>query len=124
MTLHFQEFCSLGSLRSALDKGTLGSRSDGDDEVGSNLEYFRTVAHIAAQAASGLAYAHSCGVLHCDVKSENVLLQRVDSEQRFEGAVIVGCRCGMDRCASMLACASMWPRVIASAAPRGGRCIR
>ena len=40
----------------------------------SEIRYFREVARIGAQAADGLAHAHSQGVLHRDVKPSNLLL--------------------------------------------------
>jgi serine/threonine protein kinase len=95
VTLHFQEYCALGSLRAALDKGTLGNPDAGAGGEGGGLVYFKAVAHIAAQVAAGVAYAHSCGVLHCDLKSENVLLQRLAADQRFEGVLHPAC---MSRC--------------------------
>ena len=101
----------LGSLRDALDRGLLWKPTDAEmqpsgssallDTVGTgtvpppaealaahnnDLGYFRVVADIATQVATGLAYAHSCGVVHCDVKAENVMLQRLSADQRFEGA--------------------------------------
>jgi len=46
---------------------------------GSGLNHYnacapREIARLGLQAARGLAYAHSCGVLHCDVKPANLLL--------------------------------------------------
>ena len=86
VTLHFQEYCGAGSLRAALDNELLGKPDSGSEDT-QTLAYFRTVAQVAHQVAAGLGYAHGCGVLHCDVKSENVLLQRLPHDQRFEGAV-------------------------------------
>lgn len=46
---------------------------------GTGLNHYRTnapreIARLGLQAARALAYAHSCGVLHCDVKPANLLL--------------------------------------------------
>ena len=46
---------------------------------GTGLNHYKTcapreVARLGLQAARALAYAHSCGVLHCDVKPANLLL--------------------------------------------------
>lgn len=83
VTLHFQEYCSQGSLRAALDSKLL---RPAEGEQGVEFKWFCTVAQVAAQVATGLAFAHSCGVLHCDLKGENVLLQRLPDDQRFPGA--------------------------------------
>src|SRR5205823_11002010 len=36
--------------------------------------YFRTVANLGAQAARGLEYAHSLGVIHRDIKPANLIV--------------------------------------------------
>ena len=46
---------------------------------GTGLNHYKTnapreIARLGLQAARALAYAHSCGVLHCDVKPANLLL--------------------------------------------------
>jgi serine/threonine protein kinase len=83
-TLQCQEYCSAGSLRSALDSGLLESNNV-DGQEGISFHWFRTVAQVAAQVATGVAYAHSCGVLHCDLKADNILLQPLSDDQRFPG---------------------------------------
>lgn len=83
-TLQCQEYCSSGSLRSALDSGLLEPK-DAIKQEGVTFQWFRTVAQVAGQVATGVAYAHSCGVLHCDLKADNILLQRLSEDQRFPG---------------------------------------
>ena len=90
VTLVLQEFCSGGSLRVALDNGSLTpDQGSSPGEVGSEpkgFERFRVVAHIASQVAAALVSAHSCGVMHCDVKTENILLRELPEDACFPGA--------------------------------------
>jgi serine/threonine protein kinase len=39
-----------------------------------NLLSHKVVAHIIVQCAQALHYAHACGVVHCDIKPNNILL--------------------------------------------------
>jgi tetratricopeptide (TPR) repeat protein len=44
------------------------------DRSGKGLEYFRTVARLAVQAAQALEHAHQLGVVHRDIKPANLLV--------------------------------------------------
>jgi WD40 repeat protein/serine/threonine protein kinase len=63
----FAEYVRGGSLRESIDDGSLYA---GDEDV-INARILR----ISSQMARGLEYAHGRGVLHCDVKPANVLLE-------------------------------------------------
>jgi WD40 repeat protein/tetratricopeptide (TPR) repeat protein len=51
-----------------------GTAISSAESSGRRQPFFRSVAQIGRQATQGLAYAHSCGVLHLDIKPSNLLL--------------------------------------------------
>ncbi|MFJ9616190.1 protein kinase domain-containing protein [Streptomyces noursei] len=63
----FSEYVRGGSLREAIDGGSL---YDGDEK-----KVHARILRIGSHMARGLEYAHRRGVLHCDVKPANVLLE-------------------------------------------------
>lgn len=63
----FAEYVRGGSLRESIDDGSLYA----GDEHAINARILRISSHMAR----GLEYAHERGVLHCDVKPANVLLE-------------------------------------------------
>lgn len=53
------------------------------------------VASFEADASEGLAYMHSVGIVHCDLKLANTLVCRSDDPAGFIGKVAdPGCWCG------------------------------
>ncbi|MEV6057692.1 protein kinase [Streptomyces sp. NPDC052107] len=63
----FAEYVRGGSLRESIDTGALYA---GDSET-----VVTRILRISSQMARGLEFAHGSGVLHCDVKPDNVLLE-------------------------------------------------
>ena len=64
----FSEWMDGGSLESAIHKGTL--------YAGTEAEQQERILDIAIQFARGLHYAHEAGLIHQDVKPDNLLLTR------------------------------------------------
>jgi serine/threonine protein kinase len=64
-------------LKVVQDKATLRDWIRGDDYVGASTS---TLVDIAYQICAGMAYVHSVGVLHRDMKPSNVLMMRRRSE--------------------------------------------
>jgi WD40 repeat protein/tetratricopeptide (TPR) repeat protein len=63
----FAEYVRGGSLRESIDDGSL--------YVGDEDDVNARILRISSHMARGLEYAHDRGVLHCDVKPANVLLE-------------------------------------------------
>ncbi|KAF8056374.1 serine/threonine-protein kinase [Scenedesmus sp. PABB004] len=65
------ERCDRGNLWTAVRHGQLLHKQLPDGRLKINMRLLYTV---LLDVAGALAYMHSCGVVHCDIKAENVLL--------------------------------------------------
>jgi len=65
------EYCDRGSLAQGLATGLCWK----DVDPKFRIVNFRTVLRIALEVAKAMAHLHSCGIVHGDLKPENVLLQ-------------------------------------------------
>lgn len=68
------EYCAYGTLLAALQM-SIFRLPDGSTDVGS-------VCFILLEIASALAHIHSLGIIHCDLKPQNVLLKADDCDPR------------------------------------------
>lgn len=68
------EYCAYGTLLSALQM-SIFKFADGTTDVGS-------VCFVLIEIAAALAHIHSLGIIHCDLKPQNVLLKADDCDPR------------------------------------------
>ncbi len=66
-------------------------------ELLNRLSHVEAVLWIAARLADGLAHAHDRGILHCDLKPQNVLLSDDGQPMLLDFNVALDCRPGAER---------------------------
>lgn len=70
------EYCNLGSMANAVEHGLLHMNEE------KTLPHFQHITLAAIDVANAMEHLHAAGIIHGDLKSQNVLLKESSSDER------------------------------------------